>query len=75
VTIVERRAPWRGDYGRESTSLGTARLGYTAKSGVWTLYWSDHNVRWHRYDLVDPTPDIRVLLDEIDRDPTGIFCG
>jgi hypothetical protein len=42
---------------------------------VWTLYWSDHNVRWHRYDLVDPKPDIGVLLDEIDRDPTGIFCG
>jgi hypothetical protein len=52
-----------------------ARLRYTAKSGVWTLYWNDRNGRWHRYDLIEPTPDIRVLLDEVDRDPTCIFWG
>jgi Protein of unknown function (DUF3024) len=75
VTIVERRAPWREDYGPEWTSRGVARLRYTAKSGVWTLYWSDRNARWHRYDLIEPTPDIRVLLDEVDRDPTCIFWG
>jgi hypothetical protein len=75
VTIVERRAPWREDYGPEWTSRGVARLRYTAKSGVWTLYWSDRNGRWHRYDLIEPTPDIRVLLDEVDRDPTCIFWG
>jgi len=46
-----------------------------AKSSVWTLYWSDRNARWHRYDLIGPAPDIRVLLDEVDRDPTCIFWG
>ena len=29
----------------------------------------------HRYDLIDPSPDITVLLHEIDRDPTCIFWG
>jgi hypothetical protein len=75
VTIVERRAPWREDYGPEWTSHGVARLRYTATSGIWTLYWKDRNARWHRYDLIDSTSDIHVLLDEVDRDPTGIFWG
>jgi hypothetical protein len=32
-------------------------------------------VAGERYDLTEPTPDIRVLLDEVDRDPTCIFWG
>lgn len=75
VTIVERRAPWREDIGPQWTSLPIARLRHTAKTGAWTLYWRDRNQRWHRYDTIAPTPDILVLLDEIDRDPTGIFWG
>jgi hypothetical protein len=75
ATIVERRAPWREDFGPEWTSRGVARLRYTAKSGLWTLFHSDRNGRWHRYDLIGPTREVRVLLDEIDRDPTGIFWG
>ncbi|MGO9320711.1 MAG: DUF3024 domain-containing protein [Solirubrobacteraceae bacterium] len=75
ATIAERRAPWREEYGPEWTSRGVARPRYTTKSGVWTLYWSDRNGRWHRYDLLQPTADIRVILDEVDRDPTCIFWG
>ena len=75
VTIVERRPPWREDYGPEWTTLGIARLRYTAKRGEWTLYWRDRNERWHRYDLIDASPDITVLLEEIDQDPTCIFWG
>lgn len=75
VTIVERRAPWREDYGPEWTTLGIARLRYVAKTGLWTLYWRDRNQRWHRYDLVAPSSDVLTLLDEVDRDRTGIFWG
>lgn len=75
VTIVERRAPWREDYGPEWTAQEIVRLRYTAKSGVWTLYYRDSNDRWHRYELIDPDPNVRPLLDEVDRDPTGIFWG
>jgi Protein of unknown function (DUF3024) len=45
VTIVQRRAPWREDYGPEWSTLGT-RLRYTAARGKWTLYWRDRNARW-----------------------------
>lgn len=75
VTIMECRAPWRADCGPQWTRRGVARLRYTAKTGLWTLYWKDRNDRWHRYDLVEPAADVRLLVDEIDRDPTGIFWG
>jgi hypothetical protein len=29
----------------------------------------------HRYDRIEPSADIAALIDEIDRDPTGIFWG
>ena len=73
--VVECRAPWREDYGPEWTRRGIARLRYTAKHQHWTLYWSDRNQRWHKYDLIAPTSDVLVLLDELDRDPTCIFWG
>jgi hypothetical protein len=75
VTIVERRAPWRPDFGPEWTTCGLARFRYTVKTRLWTLYWSDRNQLWHRYDLIGPSNDVLVLLDEVDRDPTAIFWG
>ncbi len=75
VTIVERREPWRPDNGPEWTTGPVARLRYTISREVWTLYWRDRNHRFHRYPYLEPTPDIVELLDEIDRDPTGIFWG
>jgi hypothetical protein len=75
VTIVERRAPWREDFVSQWTSLAIARFRYTAKTGLWTLYSRDRNQRWHRYDPIAPDADILVLLNEVDRDPTGIFWG
>jgi len=75
VTICERRAPWREGIGPEWTSRGIARFRFTAKSGTWSLYWRDRNQQWHRYDRLDPSPDVLILLDEVDRDPTCIFWG
>ena len=75
VAVVEWRAPWREDFGPEWTRRGIARFRYTAKHKVWTLYWSDRNQRWHKYDLIAPSADVLALLDELDRDPTCIFWG
>lgn len=75
VTIVERRAPWREDFGPEWTRGPVAQLRYAAPSGTWTLYCRDQHQRWHRYVPLKPSPDITVLLDEIDRDPTRTFWG
>ena len=75
LTIVERRAPWREDFGPQWSSLPIARLRYTATTGTWTLYWRDRNLRFHTYDPIAPSPRIEDLLAEIDRNPGGIFFG
>ena len=75
LTIVERRAPWREDFGPEWTSLPIARLRYPASEKTWTLFWRDRNLRFHGYDPLSPSPRIDDLLTEIDRDPTCIFWG
>jgi hypothetical protein len=75
LTIVERRAPWREDYGPEWTSFPIARLRWTATTKTWTLYWRDRNLRFHHYDRIDPSTNLQTLLDEIDSDPTSIFWG
>lgn len=73
LTIVERRTPWREDRGLECTTVPIARLRYTAKDTPWTLSRRDRNLRFHRYDLTEPSTQIDDLLIEVDRDPTCTF--
>lgn len=75
VTIVERRAPWRPEDGPEWTSFPIARIRYSPTTRLWTLYWRDRNLRFYRYEPLDPTPSIDQVLDEITADPTAIFWG
>jgi hypothetical protein len=75
LTILECRPPWRDDAGQEWTRVPIARLRYTRSGGVWSLYWSDSDDRFHEYDAIEPSRDIDDLLDEIERDPTALFWG
>jgi hypothetical protein len=75
LTILECRAPWRAEAGSEWTRFPIARLRYTHTSATWTLHWRDRNLRFHRYDRIEPSANVGQLIDEIDRDPTGIFWG
>lgn len=75
VTIVERRPPWRPEYGPEWSRAPIARLRHSATSGLWTLYWSDRHGRFHRYDLIKPSRQVGRLLAEVAADPTSIFWG
>ncbi len=75
LTIVERRAPWREEFGPEWTSFPIARLRYTAADKSWTLYRRDRNLRFHIYHRLAPSASVDDLLAEIDRDPTRIFWG
>ncbi len=75
LTIIERRVPWREDFGPEWTSFPIARLRYTAADKSWTLYWRDRNLRFHRYELHAPSRQVEDLLTEIDHDPICIFWG
>ena len=75
VTILECRPPWSPDMGPEWTRFPIARLRFTVSQGEWALYWRDRNLAFHRYTQIGPSPDVAVLLAEIEADPTGIFWG
>ena len=75
ATIVERRTPWRPVGPDEPwTRSPVARFRFDVAAGQWSLAWRDRNSRWHPYDRVQPG-DLGALLEEVDRDPTGIFWG
>jgi DUF3024 family protein len=73
ITILERRPPWREDFGPEWSSTKVAQLRYDG--GLWTLYCPDSSGRWWRYDEAAPARDAAPLLAAIDEDVTGIFWG
>ncbi|GIJ25150.1 hypothetical protein Vqi01_03120 [Micromonospora qiuiae] len=75
LTVLERRPAWRAEPGADWSALPVARLRYLKSTGVWTLYWRDRNMRFHRYDRAPATADIGVLLAELDSDPMAIFWG
>lgn len=75
ITIVERRAPWREEYGPEWSRFPIARLRWTAGTKRWTLWWRDRNLRFHRYEPLPPSTSIEPLLEELERDPKRIFWG
>ncbi|MCP4961976.1 MAG: DUF3024 domain-containing protein [Actinomycetia bacterium] len=75
VTVLECRPPWREDFGPEWTRFPVCRFRYTKSRRQWTLYWRDRNSKFHAFDMVESTPHIDQLIDEVDRDRTGIFWG
>ena len=75
ITIVERRPPWRPDFGPDWTSSEVAQLRYDEGSSTWPLHCRSARGRWFLYDEVEPSRDVAPLLTEIDADPTGIFWG
>jgi len=75
ITIIERRPPWSELVGPEWTSTKIAQLRYDAGNRIWTIYCTDRNERWWRYDFAEPSEDIEDHLAAIDEDPSGLFWG
>jgi Protein of unknown function (DUF3024) len=75
ITLIERRAPWRGDIGPEWSTLKIAQLRYAAKAGEWSLYCCNRNEQWFPYTEAHAHSDVGPLLEAVDADPTGIFWG
>jgi hypothetical protein len=48
---------------------------YTKTTGLWTLYWRDGNLKYHRYEPLDPGPQVQDLLDYLDDRADPIFWG
>jgi hypothetical protein len=74
VTLCEARILWQGG---AWVCHRFGQLRYRPDVFTWALYWADRNDRWHPYDPDGRhlTGTARELLDEVQRDPTGIFRG
>ena len=73
VTLVERRPYFLNR--EEWIEHRIAQMRFDPEARSWTLYSRDRNDRWHRYPGVADEPDLDVLIEEIDEDPTCIFWG
>jgi hypothetical protein len=74
VTVYERRPPWRGGEG-EWSKIPVARFKYDPEDQTWTLQCADRNSRWHVYRGFERVRRFQDLVDEVNRDRTGIFFG
>jgi len=74
ITIVERRAPWRPDYGPEWTESKIVQIAFQPTIRTWTLFAYDRNERRIAYPF-RPTRDLDAVIDEMERDPICIFTS
>jgi hypothetical protein len=75
LTICECHPPWHEDSGPDWTRFPIARLQFTKKTGLWTLYWRDRNLAFHRYQPLAPSRHVQDLLDHIENSGDPIFWG
>jgi hypothetical protein len=74
--LVERRVPWRSESKDEPwTRSPIAQFRYDTATEFWNLFWPDRNSRWHADENLPRAADLGTLLDEVDRDPTGVYWG
>jgi hypothetical protein len=52
-----------------------AKFRYVASRREWRLYCQYRDLKWHEYQRRPTAQSFAKLLDEVDRDPTGIFWG
>jgi hypothetical protein len=57
----------------EWISSPVARFRYSEARDEWSLYWSGSNGKWQRVSNVKAAKDIRVLLQAVVTDPSGVF--
>ena len=73
ITIVERRAPWRPDFGPEWTESKVAQIEFHPAVRTWRLFAYDRNERRVVYPFLPATRDLDGVIDELERDPICIF--
>jgi len=57
------------------TRSATAICSLFEAFGLWTLYWRNRNLKYHRYQPLDPSPRVQDLLDYLDKHADPIFWG
>jgi len=73
VTLFEKRRYFKDP--SQWTKCKIAQFRYDSDGSKWSLYWWRHTGKWYKYLDIDAKNNLQDLLDEVDKDPTGIFWG
>jgi hypothetical protein len=73
VTLNEERAPYNGV--GEWAVIPIAQFRFEPDANLWSLFCSDRNGKWHRYEAVKPMRDFESLLHVVETDQSGIIWG
>ena len=71
--IYEVRPHWKNP--EEKIETMTAKIKYIKSKGIWKLYWQRQNMKWHAYEPLELSKELKQLLDEVGKDPYGCFWG
>jgi Protein of unknown function (DUF3024) len=52
-----------------------AKFRFVSAANEWRLFCQFRDLKWRAYQPLASAPDFETLLQEVDRDPTGIFWG
>jgi hypothetical protein len=52
-----------------------ARLHYDPDTLGWQLYSMGNSGKWEKYPEIEPTNHLRLLIEEIEKDPYCVFWG
>lgn len=74
MTLFKRYASQDQPHGKQKRTP-LAQFHCDSERDLWTLNYADIDRRWRRYDGTSRSSDLMVLLDEVSRDPHGIFFG
>lgn len=73
VTLFESRPAF--GMPEKWVEIPVAQFRYDPDHNMWSLFCADRNSRWHPDMEIAPVKEYDRLLEEIDRDPTGIYRG
>lgn len=73
VTLFERRRYFKDP--KQWTKGKIAQFRYDSNDNKWILYWWRHTGKWYKYKDINARNDLQDLVEEVDKDPTGIFWG
>lgn len=73
VEIFEVRPRWDNPQEEMQTPVAKIKLVRTAKE--WRLFWMRQDLKWHRYEPLQSSRDLKEIVDEIDQDRQGCFFG
>ncbi|MHB9053527.1 MAG: DUF3024 domain-containing protein [Thermoleophilia bacterium] len=73
VVMFEVRPDWQDT--RQKIETPVAKFKFVRTVDEWRLFWMRADLRWHRYDICPPSPDLNDLVQEVDRDIYGCFFG